>query len=250
MAFRPFHTLPDLSHGGTLPGFLSPLYRFDRRRRRRHTTTIDEWVHTKVEEAQRATVDSELSLGPGDTGTPEHAPTAFPEREEVCWVDSRGDLACWLEGSIFAPGEIWGPPADEYERAPAESPVLADYEIIDPEGELDVFVAEPVQQSDTTEEEMAFEWTDVFAPIARGIAGSIFGDEPNVGNQFAGGGVAVPPPPRQVTVDTVTGEVKPCRRRRRRRLLTEGDFNDLMRIATLPSKQNVTVALAKAVGRR
>ena len=41
-----------------------------------------------------------------------------------------------------------------------------------------------------------------------------------------------------------------CKRRRRRRLLTESDFNDLMRIATLPNKQNVTVALAKAVGRR
>lgn len=40
------------------------------------------------------------------------------------------------------------------------------------------------------------------------------------------------------------------RRRRRRRLLTESDFNDLMRIATLPQKQNVTVALAKAIGRR
>lgn len=43
----------------------------------------------------------------------------------------------------------------------------------------------------------------------------------------------------------------PCHpRRRRRRLLTEGDFNDLMRIATLPNKQNVAIALAKAVGRR
>lgn len=41
-----------------------------------------------------------------------------------------------------------------------------------------------------------------------------------------------------------------CRRRRRRRLLTDSDFNDLMRIATLPNKQNVTVALAKAIGRR
>jgi len=40
------------------------------------------------------------------------------------------------------------------------------------------------------------------------------------------------------------------RRRRRRRLLTESDFNDLMRIATLPNKQNVAVALAKAIGRR
>jgi len=49
-------------------------------------------------------------------------------------------------------------------------------------------------------------------------------------------------------IDPRTG--KRCYRRRRRRLLTEGDFNDLMRIATLPNKQNVTVALAKAIGRR
>ncbi len=39
-------------------------------------------------------------------------------------------------------------------------------------------------------------------------------------------------------------------RRRRRRLLTEGDFNDLMRIGTLPNKDTVKVALAKAIGRR
>jgi len=50
------------------------------------------------------------------------------------------------------------------------------------------------------------------------------------------------------TAPTTRTACKP--RRRRRRLLTEGDFNDLMRIATLPNKQNVTVALAKAVGRR
>jgi len=55
--------------------------------------------------------------------------------------------------------------------------------------------------------------------------------------------------PGSVTTTTTTSRAcKP--RRRRRRLLTEGDFNDLMRIATLPNKQNVTVALAKAVGRR
>jgi len=41
-----------------------------------------------------------------------------------------------------------------------------------------------------------------------------------------------------------------CKRRRRRRLLTESDFNDLMRIATLPNKDTVKVALAKAIGRR
>ncbi len=56
--------------------------------------------------------------------------------------------------------------------------------------------------------------------------------------------------PAKVTVDTKTGKVTTCKRRRRRRLLTEGDFNDLMRIATLPNKDTVKVALAKAVGRR
>lgn len=68
------------------------------------------------------------------------------------------------------------------------------------------------------------------------------------GSQFVGPLTGTPDystwtDPRRVGV-----KCKP--RRRRRRLLTEGDFNDLMRIATLPNKQNVTVALAKAVGRR
>lgn len=51
------------------------------------------------------------------------------------------------------------------------------------------------------------------------------------------------------TIDPKTGKVKKCGRRRRRRLLTESDFNDLMRISTLPNKETVRVALAKAVGR-
>jgi len=51
-----------------------------------------------------------------------------------------------------------------------------------------------------------------------------------------------------VRIDPRTG--KPiCKRRRRRRLLTDGDFNDLMRISTLPNKDIVKIALAKAVGR-
>lgn len=49
-------------------------------------------------------------------------------------------------------------------------------------------------------------------------------------------------------IDPVTGLVK-CKRRRRRRLLTESDFNDLMRISTLPNKEGVRIALAKAIGR-
>lgn len=51
-----------------------------------------------------------------------------------------------------------------------------------------------------------------------------------------------------VKIDPRTGKVI-CRRRRRRRLLTDGDFNDLMRISTLPNKDIVKIALAKAVGR-
>ncbi len=51
-------------------------------------------------------------------------------------------------------------------------------------------------------------------------------------------------------IDPKTGQLKPvCKRRRRRRLLTDGDFNDLMRISTLPNKDIVKIALAKAVGR-
>ncbi len=59
------------------------------------------------------------------------------------------------------------------------------------------------------------------------------------------------PSPAPIAGRPAVGVAAPhCKRRRRRRLLTESDFNDLMRIATLPNKQNVAVALAKAVGRR
>ncbi len=57
------------------------------------------------------------------------------------------------------------------------------------------------------------------------------------------------PPSTAVRVDPRTGRLVKCRRRRRRRLLTDGDFNDLMRISTLPNKDIVKIALAKAVGR-
>lgn len=56
------------------------------------------------------------------------------------------------------------------------------------------------------------------------------------------------PGPAPVRLDPRTGRPV-CKRRRRRRLLTDGDFNDLMRISTLPNKDIVKIALAKAVGR-
>jgi len=53
---------------------------------------------------------------------------------------------------------------------------------------------------------------------------------------------------RPLDVDPRTGRPR-CKRRRRSRLLTDSDFNDLMRISTLPNKDIVKIALAKAVGR-
>ncbi len=53
---------------------------------------------------------------------------------------------------------------------------------------------------------------------------------------------------RPALVNAQTG--KRCYRRRRRVMLTEGDFNTLLRIATLPNNANVRTALAKAIGRR
>ena len=57
--------------------------------------------------------------------------------------------------------------------------------------------------------------------------------------------------PREVTVNTVTGEVKPCRRRRRRRLLTPTDLADLASLQTLVGKGSdaMKFAVTKAVRR-
>lgn len=105
------------------------------------------------------------------------------------------------------------------------------------------------------------DWGEIAGSVLGGIAGGLF-DPVGLGSGVRGlvAGPAstvtgVPSlgqqvQPRTVTVDTVTGKVTVCRRRRRRRLLTETDFNDLMRIATLPNKDTVKIALAKAIGRR
>lgn len=92
-----------------------------------------------------------------------------------------------------------------------------------------------------------------FWDIASGVVDVIQGQP--VGNVQTG--FAPPLTPSSGTGPAVTyqrnaaGQLVPCRRRRRRRrLLTESDFNDLMRISTLPNKENVRITLAKAIGRR
>ena len=168
--------------------------------------------------------------------------------------------------------EPWDPPiveAAEYEVIPPtlepqarvfEPPIEAIEPVEVSEDQPNVVTNIPIPPSD---EDMAIDWGDA---IGGAIAGGL-GFFDNVGNTGAVGTapVAAPPPAagppaysgscpprktRTLTIDCATGREVKRTRRRRRRLLTEGDFNDLMRIATLPNKQNVTVALAKAVGRR
>lgn len=90
---------------------------------------------------------------------------------------------------------------------------------------------------------MAIDWGGTIIDLGGQIIDAFVGDPAAVP-----GSVPFVAPGVQTYASSTTVKCKP--RRRRRRLLTEGDFNDLMRIATLPNKQNVTVALAKAVGRR
>ncbi len=75
-----------------------------------------------------------------------------------------------------------------------------------------------------------------------------------LGGQFGGGGASTsyaPPMPAEVTVNTRTGQVKPCRRRRRRRLLTDADIADLSALAMIVGKgsQAMNAAVVKAVRR-
>jgi len=101
---------------------------------------------------------------------------------------------------------------------------------------------EPGPNIEESEEEPMASFWDFVNPIIDVAQGQAPG-------QFVGGPYGVGPVNAPVQINPRTGRPV-CKRRRRRRLLTESDFNDLMRIATLPNKQNVTVALAKAVGRR
>ncbi len=94
---------------------------------------------------------------------------------------------------------------------------------------------------------MAVDWGDVIGGAIGAIGAGMQDEQP--GNQFYGGYIP-PMTPIAGAGGTVVAGGHKCKRRRRRRLLTESDFNDLMRIGTLPNKDTVKVALAKAVGRR
>jgi len=161
------------------------------------------------------------------------------------------------EGGVFAdPVEGWvynGEPWDPYntgdpelDQEESEVPPIAFIPPTAGQGEPDPYEPEPGSQTEEDEPMPSF-W-DFVNPIIDVAQGQSPGGSPYTSNYVA----ATPPGAitnAPVTINPRTGRPV-CKRRRRRRLLTESDFNDLMRIATLPNKQNVTVALAKAVGRR
>ena len=103
---------------------------------------------------------------------------------------------------------------------------------------------------------MAIDWGDIIYGAGTGILGGLTGQGPS---GFAGPSPVVRPAlppgpagmPAQVTVDTRTGQIKPCRRRRRRRLLTPTDLSDLAALQALVGKgsSSLNMAVAKAVRR-
>ncbi len=122
------------------------------------------------------------------------------------------------------------------------------------------------------EAEEVTEWTDVFntaigaysayqnqpqAPMGfASTQAQVTGPSPVVASLPAGGVVATsggccPSPgngqPRYMRYCVATGTYSVIRRKRRKDLLTNGDFNNLMRIASLPNKETVKIALAAAI---
>jgi len=157
------------------------------------------------------------------------------------------------DGPVFETGSIYGP---EGAVSPIDPSVYnIPYEDTGP-GEAEV--ADPLENEEGAG--VAVDWGGFFTTLAQDYITTQLAPDPFVAPVIAPPG-APPPgagsmagscPPRKtrtLTIDCATGKEVKRTRRRRRRILTNSDFNDLMRIATLPNKQNVSVALAKAIGR-
>jgi len=101
---------------------------------------------------------------------------------------------------------------------------------------------------------VAIDWGDIIYDAGTGILGGLTGAGPSgFSGPMPGLAPGIPPQrvPAQVTVDTRTGQIKPCRRRRRRRLLTPTDLSDLAALQALVGKgsSSLNMAVAKAVRR-
>lgn len=146
------------------------------------------------------------------------------------------------------------PPIDEEKwgdiiRIPVPKPTTAPrpVQVVD----ADAIIGDPTDQTPPEDQETPMDWGTVLS----GVIGGVVQDR---ANQYAASSFQQPsgvpygvPYTTRTTAPAYDMEGKLCirRRRRRRRLLTDSDYNDLMRIGTLPNKEGVKIALAKAIGR-
>ncbi len=202
-----------------------------------------------------------------DTPLPTVAPGDVATRE-VCFRLPDGWSVCTLANDVFATD--YG--AMGYPEIPQSAPEFVPPVVAEVPGVFEPPVVSSDPQTGVSEnaEPVAIEWGTV-VQAGLDIATQWGRSQPSTIYNY-GGGVPLPSPAptsqlngascncnsnpcvcgtingRPALVDPRTG--KRCYRRRRRVMLTEGDFNTLLRIATLPNNANVRTALAKAIGRR
>lgn len=112
--------------------------------------------------------------------------------------------------------------------------------------------AEEYETQSQKDDEMAIDWGGAFSAGIDLLQGQSVGGGPlgfTDTQAMAARGGSGGPVPANVTVNTKTGKVTPCRRRRRKPLLTDADFAALAKVASLPNNANVRTALAQAIRR-
>ncbi len=151
------------------------------------------------------------------------APTAWPEFEIEEFPE--GD---YPKGSIFAPGGVWGQPAEQHDLdATPEDQEMADWGWI---GDIvDVLQGQVPGGGPITTQPYFPPQPSYLAPVT-GIPG----------------GYPATPPSAAPVLDRYG---RPCRRRRRRRLLTNSDLKDLAALKTITGNNDaLKMAVTKAVG--
>ncbi len=202
-------------------------------------------------------------------------PTASPAAElpgsvgsaETCFEDFDGEIHCVLTGTMWEQ-QYRDLGYDEVPQGAADIPPPPTAAVLEPRSPT-VVPSDPSTGVSEASEGVAVDWGTIFsgavdiwqgqqvggAPqmLAAPVTAPV-GSYPTVGTVNGSCGCNSNPcvcgtiNGRPALVDPRTG--KRCYRRRRRVMLTEGDFNTLLRIATLPNNANVRTALAKAIGRR
>jgi len=178
-----------------------------------------------IEEGVREGVLPPEDIGDEAVVSPAEAPAA---QGDTGATGGNGVLGEFPEGSIFAPGEIWGDrPETDWGK------VYDDYVILNP----------PVAQ-----ETQVADWGDIFGTALGSVAESFMTQPVGFGGTYGGGTSVALPPPTKVTVDTRTGKVTACRRRRRRRLVTAGDLQDIAALkAIIGGGSALNAAVVKAI---